>query len=56
MVFPILNELLLTKPEQSAGERLARYVQFSRYNSFWMFKPNLERRAFVGNRTVRKSQ
>ena len=46
------NELLLTKPGKSAGERLAGYVQLSRNNAFWMFEPNLDGRAFVGNRAV----
>ena len=53
MVFPVItNKLLVTKPGKSAGERLARDVQFSRYNAFWMFEPNLDGRASLRIRAV----
>ena len=53
MVFPDYpNELLVTKPGKSAGERFARDVQLSRHNAFWMFEPNLGGRASLRIRAV----
>ena len=40
------NELLVTEPSKSSGERFARDVQFGRNNAFGMLEPDLDWRPF----------